>query len=115
MPVKEKEIEKLYRHIESVSDELQLPPSKIRFWDTELRLNIKRNRQGYRFFTEEDVTMLKRIKFLQEDKRLTLEGVARELKSGKMEQTHKFLEQLTITDCPDWIRRAAEKLLSNEK
>ncbi len=73
-------MEKLYYSISEVSEILGVTQSNLRFWEKEFKqLKPKRNAKGTRFYTQDDIDVLKRIMFLVNDQRLTLEGAKRRL------------------------------------
>ena len=72
--------EKLYYSIKEVADMFSINQSNLRFWEKEFKqLKPKRNAKGTRFYTQDDIDVLKRIMFLVNDQRLTLEGAKRRL------------------------------------
>ena len=70
---------KIYR-IGYVARLIGVNSSAIRFWEGEFRcLPSRRSAKGQRFYTDEDIKTLQRIKFLLHDRKLTLEGARRQL------------------------------------
>lgn len=45
---------------------LDVEPHVLRYWEEELELEITRNELGHRYYTEEDVTILQKVKSLKE-------------------------------------------------
>lgn len=45
---------------------LDVEPHVLRYWEEELELEITRNDLGHRYYTEEDVTILQKVKSLKE-------------------------------------------------
>lgn len=91
-------MEKLFYSISEVSEILGISVSKVRFWANTFSKKIKptRTAKGNRQFTKEDIDTLRNIKFLVEERGLTLDGVERELRSGDStaDKTVKALETL---------------------
>lgn len=89
---------KLYYSISEVSEILEIPVSKVRFWANTFskKINPSRTTKGNRQFTQEDIETLRNIRFLVEERGLTLDGVKRELRSGNTsaDKTVKALESL---------------------
>lgn len=56
---------KLYL-ISEAAKEIHVENHVLRYWEEELALPVKRNAQGHRYYTEEDVATLKKIKRLKE-------------------------------------------------
>ncbi len=82
--------EKTYR-IGDVATLLELKSYVLRFWETEFsQLAPLRTGKGQRLYTEEHVTLLKRIKHLLHEQGMTIDGARRVLHS---EQGHKWEEK----------------------
>lgn len=97
MAYKEKEIEKRYFSIGEVAEELDISPSKIRFWESEFDLiRPQKNKNGKRQFTRDDIENIKSVRFLVEEKGLTLAGARKSLKNrGKAVQDNaEMIESL---------------------
>ena len=76
-------IEKLYYSIGEVADMFQMNTSKIRFWEKEFDiLQPKKNAKGERRYTKEDITTLRLIYYLVEEKGHTLEGARQKIKNN---------------------------------
>jgi DNA-binding transcriptional MerR regulator len=58
-------MEKRYT-ISDAAKQLELEAHALRYWEVELGLHIERNAQGHRFYTAEDILLLRRIKDLKE-------------------------------------------------
>lgn len=52
--------------ISDASHMLNVEPHVLRYWEEELGLEIKRNQMGHRYYTEEDVRVLKAIQEMKE-------------------------------------------------
>ena len=73
-------MEKLYYKIAEVSDMLGIPVHTIRFWEKEFKeLSPKRNDNGKRFYTAEDIETLRKIMHLRYKKNLNITGARSEL------------------------------------
>ena len=56
--------EKLYYSIKEVADMFSINQSNLRFWEKEFKqLKPKRNDKGTRFYTKEDIQVVKQIIF----------------------------------------------------
>lgn len=83
-------MEKLYYSISEVSEITGVSQPNLRFWETEFRqLKPKRNNKGTRFYTAEDIQLIKQIIFLTKDQKLTLPGAKRKLEEKKDDITKK--------------------------
>ncbi|MHB9056011.1 MAG: MerR family transcriptional regulator [Paludibacteraceae bacterium] len=76
--------EKLYYSISEVAEMFGINQSNLRFWEKEFKqLKPRRNDKGTRFYTKDDLRVIKQIIFLINDQKLTLEGVRRKLSEKK--------------------------------
>ncbi len=48
--------------ISETSKQLEVEPHVLRYWEEELDMKIKRNEMGHRYYTEEDIRVLKNIR-----------------------------------------------------
>lgn len=77
-------MEKVYYSIAEVSEMLQVPPSSLRYWESEIRqLTPKRNDRGTRFYTKDNIETIKQIIYLRDENKLTIKGIQRRLNSDK--------------------------------
>jgi DNA-binding transcriptional MerR regulator len=75
-----------YYSIGEVADLLQVNVSLIRFWEKEFNmLSPKKNKNGVRLFTKEDIHTLQSIYYLVKEKGYTLEGARKKLKENRIE------------------------------
>lgn len=91
-------MERLYYSITEVAEELNVNPSLLRFWEKEFpQLKPRKNAKGSRFYTIEDIKLIKEIQYLVREQHLTLEGARQRLKSSKDEISKKqeIVERLT--------------------
>lgn len=77
-------MEKLFYSIAEVSKMLNINASNLRFWEKEFKqLKPRRNEKGTRFYTEDDIKLIKQIMFLVNEQNLTLEGARQKLSQKK--------------------------------
>lgn len=82
MAYKEKEIEKIYFSIGEVAQMFNVAPSLIRFWESEFEtIRPKKNRNGNRQFTKEDINNVRAIYHLVKEKGFTLQGAKEMLRN----------------------------------
>lgn len=75
---------KLYYSIGEAARLLEVPASKIRFWDKEFpHLKPTKNTRGERRFTKENLRQLQEINYLLKDRGFTIEGARKEIASAK--------------------------------
>jgi len=92
-------MEKIYYSISEVADIFKINQSNLRFWEKEFKqLKPKRNEKGTRFYTKEDIQLIKQIVFLVNEQKLTLEGVKKKLNDKKelVVKQQEISERLTI-------------------
>lgn len=73
-----------YLLISDAAREVQVESHVLRYWEEELRLPIKRNELGHRFYTVEDVERFRQIKSLKE-RGLQLKAIKMILKEGRLD------------------------------
>jgi DNA-binding transcriptional MerR regulator len=72
--------EKLYYRIGEVEATTGVPAYVLRYWESEFKLlRPKKNPAGQRIYRQRDVELIRRIKTLLYDERLTLEGARKRL------------------------------------
>ena len=77
-----------FRTISEVSNDLEVPPHVLRFWETKFP-QIKPLKRGgrRRYYRPEDVSLLRQIRQLLYDDGYTIKGVQRLLKDGALKNT----------------------------
>lgn len=69
--------------ISDASRKVEVESHVLRYWEDELKLPVKRNELGHRYYTEEDITEFQEIKKLKEQG-LQLKAIRMILKNGKL-------------------------------
>lgn len=90
-------MEKLFYSIGEVAEKLGVNASKLRFWEKEFKeLSPKRNDKGIRFYTVEDISVVKQIMVMVENQNLTLKGARRKLsqKKDRIIKQQELIERL---------------------
>lgn len=90
-------MEKLFYSISEVAEMFQINQSNLRFWEKEFpQLNPKRNAKGTRFYSVDDLKVIKQIIYLVNEQKLTLEGAKRKLNQKKdiVEKQQEVVERL---------------------
>jgi DNA-binding transcriptional MerR regulator len=105
--------EKLYYRIGEVEALTGIPAYVLRYWESEFKLlRPKKNPAGQRLYRGRDVDLVRRIKTLLYEERLTLEGAKKRL----LAESRKGPEQLDLnlkeTLYADTLRRVRERLLA---
>lgn len=89
------EKEKIYL-ISDASRKVEVESHVLRYWEDELKLPVKRNELGHRYYTEEDIMEFREIKKLKEQG-LQLKAIRMILKNGKLTRLPDA-EGLTVED-----------------
>jgi len=77
-------MEKLFYSISEVADMFHVNQSNLRFWEKEFKqLAPKRNAKGTRFYSSDDILIIKSIIYLVGEQKLTLDGAKRKLSQKK--------------------------------
>lgn len=74
--------DKIYYRTREVSELLDVPMTTLRFWDRvfpQLKRIRTRSQSGHRRYTQTDIEVIKRIKFLLRDKKMSIEYVKNDL------------------------------------
>ncbi len=94
--------EKLWYSIGEVSSMLELPASTLRFWEKEFNsIKPRKNKKGDRFYSKNDISLLKTILYLTKTKGFTLQGAKNAMKDNLI----KEIETATIVNTLQNIRR----------
>ena len=77
-------MEKLFYSISEVAAMFDVNQSNLRFWEKEFKqLKPKRNDKGTRFYSPENIQVIKQIIYLVNEQKLTLDGAKRKLGQKK--------------------------------
>jgi DNA-binding transcriptional MerR regulator len=77
-------MEKIFYSISEVAGMFGVNQSNLRFWEKEFeQLQPKRNAKGTRFYSQEDIQVIKQIIYLVNEQKLTLDGAKRKLSQKK--------------------------------
>ena len=77
-------MEKLFYSISEVATMFDVNQSNLRFWEKEFKqLKPRRNDKGTRFYSSDDIQVIKQIIYLVNEQKLTLDGARRRLTQRK--------------------------------
>ena len=77
-----------FRTISEVSNDLEVPPHVLRFWETKFpQIKPLKRGGGRRYYSPEDVALLRQIRQLLYNDGYTIKGVQRLLKEGALKNT----------------------------
>lgn len=79
--------EKLYYSMGETCQIFDLPPSTIRYWEKEFdMIKPRKNKKGDRFFSKNDIALIRTIHYLTKVKGYTLTGAKEALKRNFVEE-----------------------------
>ena len=89
--------DKLYHSIGEVSQMLHVNPSLLRFWETEFpTIKPHKNKKGPRYYTVDDIDLLRQIYHLTRECGYTLEGARERLRlSDDIDRDKQLVKTLT--------------------
>lgn len=101
---------KIYYSMAEVSRITQLPVSTLRYWEEQFTLlQPFKNDKGKRFYTVQDIELIKQIKFIRDDLHITrIEAIQTELKQG----TKKTDSRQRATEVLLKVRQQLEEIRS---
>jgi DNA-binding transcriptional MerR regulator len=83
-------MEKLYYSIGEVSDRVGHEPHVLRYWEQEFEvLSPRKNRAGRRVYTEDDVRIVERIRYLLKDEKYTIAGARQAIARDEVRKEEK--------------------------
>ena len=82
------DIERSYFSIGDTAKMFGLTPSTLRFWEKEFtEIKPFKNKKGERYYTRQDIDIIKTIHYLTKTKGYTLKGAKEAMKSNFMQET----------------------------
>jgi DNA-binding transcriptional MerR regulator len=94
-------MKKMFYVIKEISDLLNESESTLRFWEGEFKeLRPRRSSGGKRLYSEEDIKLLKKIKYLLRERKFSIEGAKEHLRGkteeldliGRLEEVKRILQ-----------------------
>lgn len=92
-------MEKIFYSISEIAEMFNLNQSNLRYWETEFKqLQPKRNAKGTRFYSPEDIRIIKQIIYLVNEQKLTIDGAKRKLsqKKDSVAKQQEVVERLKL-------------------
>lgn len=100
--------------ISDAAKQVSVEAHVLRYWEEELKLPIKRNELGHRYYTEEDIRRFMEIKDLKE-RGLQLKAIRMVLKNGKLDRLTPVEEEKNITQITTERTGTEKEILKEEK
>lgn len=84
--------EKKYYRIREVEEETGILSPTLRFWETRFdQLSPRKDNHGNRYYTVDDIALIKRIKYIRDDLKITrTEAIKRELETDQKQSLRKY-------------------------
>ncbi len=102
--------DKLYHSIGEVADLLGVNPSLLRYWETQFTiLRPHKNKKGNRYYTPDDIALLRQIYHLTRDCGYTLDGVREQLRHSTPDSHRDQLVE-TLTQTREFLLALKEQL-----
>ena len=78
------QVEKLYFSLRETEQETGVPVTTLRFWEKQFEeLNPRKDGHGNRYYTKEDQELIKRIKYIRDELKITrIEAIRKELSTN---------------------------------
>ena len=93
---------KNFYNIDDISQIIGEQKHTLRFWESRIsKLNVIRTQSGHRLYDYENLLLLKKIKYLLETQKLTLEGVEDYLSKSKLKK--KSLNEDIFSELKDLL------------
>lgn len=103
------EQEKLWFSIGETAEALGIPASTLRFWEKEFdMIKPRKNKKGDRFYSKNDISILRTIQYLTKVKGYTLQGAKTAIKNN-------FMQEAETAAIVDTLMKIKEKLLKIKK
>ena len=76
--------EKIYYSLRETEQETGVPASTLRYWEKQFNeLSPRKDGHGNRYYTREDLELIKRIKYIRDELKITrIEAIRKELKTN---------------------------------
>lgn len=76
--------EKIYYSLRETEEETGVPASTLRYWEKQFNeLSPRKDGHGNRYYTREDQELIKRIKYIRDELKITrIEAIRKELKTN---------------------------------
>ena len=101
--------EKLWYGIGETAEALGVPASTLRFWEKEFdMIKPRKNKKGDRFYSKNDIGILRTIQYLTKVKGYTLQGAKTAIKNN-------FMKEAETAAIVDTLTKIKEKLLEIKK
>lgn len=92
-----RDLDKKYYKISEVATLVELPTSTLRFWESQFTIiKPRRNAHGIRYYTPEDIEIIRMIRYLVKDKGLKIEAAQDQIRRNRtnVDKRHDAIRRL---------------------
>ena len=103
--------EKLYYSMGETCEIFNLPASTLRFWEKEFDvIKPRKNKKGDRFFSKNDIALLRTIHYLTKVKGYTLQGAKDALKNNFIQEADNATIIASLTEIKEMLLKIKNEL-----
>lgn len=103
--------EKIYYSIGETAEIFHLPVSTIRYWENEFDvLKPRKNKKGDRFFSKNDIALLRTIHYLTKVKGYTLQGAKDALRHNFIQEADNATIISTLTEIKEMLLKIKREI-----
>ncbi len=103
--------EKIYYSIGETAEIFNLPVSTIRYWENEFDvLKPRKNKKGDRFFSKNDIALLRTIHYLTKVKGYTLQGAKDALRHNFIQEADNATIISTLTEIKEMLLKIKREI-----
>ncbi|MCQ2270203.1 MAG: MerR family transcriptional regulator [Bacteroidales bacterium] len=107
----EEDIERSYFSIGDTSKMFDLTPATLRYWEKEFsEIKPFKNKKGERYYSRQDIDLIKTIHYLTKTKGYTLKGAKEAMKNNFMKETYNAHIASTLLKIKDLLLEIKEGL-----
>lgn len=103
--------EKLYYSMGETCEIFQLPASTLRYWEKEFDvLKPRKNKKGDRFFSKNDIALIRIIHYLTKVKGYTIQGARDALKNNFIQEADNATIIASLTEIKEMLLKIKKEL-----
>ena len=103
--------EKIYYSMGETCEIFNLPASTLRFWEKEFDvLKPRKNKKGDRFFTKNDISLIRTIHYLTKVKGYTLQGARDAIKGNLIKEADNAAIIASLTEIKEMLLNIKKEL-----
>ncbi len=103
--------EKLYYSMGETCEIFQLPASTLRYWEKEFDvLKPRKNKKGDRFFSKNDIALIRTIHYLTKVKGYTIQGARDVLKNNFIQEADNATIIASLTEIKEMLLKIKKEL-----